>query len=297
MSRPFYPATAAPLFPSPRFAALRSSWDSPGRGEDNPLPATTARLPARPKHSLLSPVPRSKKVPTSETLTARRPLLRLYHAKSLSGLQKGFDLLNSLFSPMDLPSKPVAVEKPRKEVSMPEIPLLFTSPGALKPKSDLRISAYQSEPSSASVLFSKEPSSPVLRRQASIRMEAPVPPPEVPESKVSPPVWKERILIPVLKMQEIDAAELSNLSNSSEEAVRLTRSPGNPQRRSLLMQRLAEGPVEGAANQSLRKAQEVGRNIKAEYQLETAEMLSNTKFRIKSRKNTYVVPQRLLKGV
>lgn len=306
MSRPFCPVTAAPPFPSPRFSALRSSWDSPGRGEDNPSPAAlTARLPTRPKHSLLSPVPRNKKVPMTETLSKRRPLIRLCHVKSLSSLQKGFNLLNSLFSPMDLPSKPAPVEKPRKEASMPEIPLLFTSPSALKPKSDLKISAYRSEPSSASVLFAKEPSSPSLRRQASIRMEAPAPsPPEVPEKTSSLPVWKEQIIIPVLKMQEIDAAELANSSSSSDQGVPFTRSPNTALRRSLLMQRPTEGYLEASTSQSprresqlIRKAQEVGRNIKAEYQLETAEMLSNTKFRIKSRKSTYVVPQRLLKGV
>lgn len=304
MSRPFCPA--APLFPSPRFSALRSSWDSLGREEDSlPPAALTARLPTRPKHSLLSPVPRNKKVPMTETLSKQRPLLRLSHIKSLSSLQKGFNLLNSLYSPMDLPSKPVPVEMPRKEASMPEIPLLFTSPSALKPKADLKISAYRSEPSSASVLFAKEPSSPSLRRQTSIRMEAPAPsPPEVPENKPSAPVWKEQILIPVLKMQEIDAAELSNSSSSSDEGAPFTRSPGQALRRSLLMQRPTERSVEASNSQSpmrdsqfIRKSQEIGRNIKAEYQLETADMLSNTKFRIKSRKSTYVVPQRLLKGL
>lgn len=309
MSRPFCPATARPLLPTTRFAALRSSWDSPkscysrGKGEDYCLTdALTARLPARPKHSLLSPVMRNKKVATTETLTARRPLVRLKHTQSLSGLQKGFNLLNSLYSPIKQPSKPSPLlDEPRKDASMPEIPMLFTNPKALQPQSALRISAYRSEPSSASVFFSKEPSSPGLRRQASIRMEVPVPsPPEPTETRELPHIWKEQVLIPVLKIQQIDAAELSNSSCSSDEPVAFIRS--SPMRRSTLIQRTmttVQGNSQSPHRESLswRKSQEVGREIKAEYQMETADMLSNTKFRIKSRKSTYVVPQRLLKGL
>ena len=138
-------------------------------------------------------------------------------------------------------------------------------------------------------------------------MEAPVPTPpeptELTETRETPHIWKEQVLIPVLKIQQIDAAELSNSSSSSDEAVPFIRS--GLLRRSMLIQRtrtmlqessqLSQSPHRESL--CLRKSQEVGREIKAEYQMETAEVLSNTKFRIKSRKSTYIVPQRLLKGV
>lgn len=237
-------------------------------------------LTARPKFTLLSPVPRLVFKPRTKRNLTR--LLKQSTPKSrleYGDLSKGFRLYRKLFA-LDPDPRPLIVPAPEPQ----HIPTIT----AEKPKPTFKLKLPESQTISTPTLLDLDSGFQTPRRRLStIPEQLPVSIIEKkPMNAQSRPI--KPMLIPVLRLQVIDASELS--SSSSEESCHLSR-------RSSKIHRTTPSPVPSDYTHRRLTLAEPQQSLMTEYTQRTAGMLADTQFRIRSYKAQRIFPQRYFKNL
>jgi hypothetical protein len=199
-------------------------------------------------------------------------------------LKKGFQLFRKLFAlgPESRPSPPPVPQAPTVRILPVEKP---------KPASKLRMP--EPDTSSLSVLLDLNSGLQTPRRRSSFVQELPLALIEKEHLETQP---IEPVLTPVVRIQAIDASELS--SSDSEENFHFVSSRRSSKVNSRM--RRGSGILPAIHEPALRRLTtniEAHSNLMTDYSQKTASMLGDTQFRIKGFKSQRAIPMRYFKNL
>ena len=273
------------------------------------------RLLPKAKRGLLSPIPRK----TVRKTTHSRKQIKLgssrSHPSSTPSLRKGFQLLRTLFTtalqastaPIPLPEAPakrqtVVVKDPPARIVLPEVEIKYKV-NVREPSSR---SASPASPLSHFLEFESGVQTP--RRKSSTKEITAPTFPDIELTTEKPIISSEPKLIPVMRIQQIEPDELADSSDDEKDvpSVPVSRRSSRFGKETAFMRRgtmtTLEEPTPLQRRYSVRAdivlpRSDTKRELMADYQLKTAEMLSDTQFRVKGFKQQRAIPQRYFKNL
>jgi len=240
---------------------------------------------SRSKHSLLSPVQRSpRQLPmkgrllriSTQTERQRKPI-------EYADVRKGFQLFRRLFVPAPVPhplTPPVPEPVPQRPAPVE------------KPKPTYHLKVSEPDTSSLSRLLDIDSGLQTPRRRSLLVPELPV----VEKGRQEAvPITVEPVLTPVLRIQEIDASELSS---SSEESFHFMPSRRSSKANSIYRRGSTFLPASPQPpSRRLTMASDTKASLMTDYNQKTASMLADTQFRIKGFKTQRAIPMRYFKNL
>ena len=243
------------------------------------------------QHTLLSPV-QQKPHPVLKrklnTLLQRAHLQKPNQSLQSRDLTKGFQLFRKLFA---LEPEARRVVKPPTPKPVP-VPIVTVE----QPKPPLKLQIPEAHSPTVSTLLDLENQAPTPRRRSSVlhnhfsvtlQVEEPSPP--------VLPSHVQQILTPVLKIQEIDASELSSSSSSEDSFPQAITSRRCSQFRFFSRQTSSisnNGKDPYTRRLTMADSQQ---SLMRDYSMKTAEMLGDTHFRLRDVKTQRLIPQRYFK--